>query len=97
MAMRIDDLGEKEKRRDEEVRELLREVEIVKKESESTEAINSQLAAERESLIKAADKIVDANAEIEKEIEDILRFDEAIKQSLEIRDRKLSPVIHKTK
>lgn len=95
--MRIDDLGEKEKRRDEEVRELLREVEIVKKESESTEAINSQLAAERESLIKAADKIVDANAEIEKEIEDILRFDEAIKQSLEIRDRKLSPVIHKTK
>ena len=48
-------------------------------------------------MIKAADKIVDANAVIEKEIEEILSYDETIRQSLEIRDRKLSPVIHQTK
>jgi hypothetical protein len=56
--------------------------------------INEKLHSEREQLLKAADKIVDANSVLEKEIEEILSHDETIRQSLEFRDRKLSPVIH---
>lgn len=45
----------------------------------------------------AASEIKVANNEIEREMDDILMLDETIKRSLEIRDRKLSPVIHQTK
>ena len=52
---------------------------------------------EREMLIKAADKVINANKEIEEEIEEMLQCDDKIKQSLEIRDRKMSPVVKQTK
>ncbi len=42
---------------------------------------------------KAAEKITFANLEIEKEIEEILKVDEAVRKAIEIRDRKASPVI----
>ena len=48
-------------------------------------------------LIKAADKVINANKEIEEEIEEMLQCDDKIKQSLEIRDRKMSPVVKQTK
>ena len=41
----------------------------------------------------AVDKILDANKVIEDEIEELLKYDDAIKASLELRDRKMSPVI----
>ena len=44
-----------------------------------------------------ASEIKVANNQVEREIEDILQLDETIKRSLEIRDSKLSPVIHQTK
>lgn len=44
-------------------------------------------------MIRAADEIIEANQDIEKEINDILSFDDTIRHSLEIRDRKLSPVL----
>ena len=56
-----------------------------------------KLVADRDSYIKAADKIINANTEIEGEIDEILQLDETIKHSLEFRDRKLSPVIKHTK
>ncbi|TNV73626.1 hypothetical protein FGO68_gene4756 [Halteria grandinella] len=97
MAMRIDELQEKYKRREEEVEELIVDVERIKEGCIDLMQVNERLHNERDQLIKAADRIVDANSVIEKEIEEILQHDETIRQSLEIRDRKLSPVIHQTK
>jgi hypothetical protein len=97
MAMRIDELQEKHKRREGEVEELIVDVERIKEGSIELMQVNERLHDERNQLIKAADRIVDANSVIEKEIEEILQHDETIRLSLEIRDRKLSPVIHQTK
>jgi len=51
----------------------------------------------RDKLRQAADKITFANTEIEKEISEILKVDEAVRKAIEIRDRKASPVIHQTR
>lgn len=48
---------------------------------------------ERDCLVIAVDKILVANKVIEDEIGEMLQYDDAIKESLELRDRKMSPVI----
>ena len=72
MAMRIDELQEKHKRRDEEVEELIVDVERIKEGCVELMQTNEILHKQREQLLKAADRIVDANTDIEKEIEEML-------------------------
>ncbi len=73
MVMRLDELNDKFKRREEEARELIGDIERIKESGVEMLIDNERLGAERNKLISAADKIVDANNVIEREIEEILQ------------------------
>jgi hypothetical protein len=94
--------------RNEELEEILarrdKEYSLLEKEHNTQQEDNQTLMEEEERLLdardklrQAADKVTYANNEIEKEIHEILRVDEAVMKAIDIRDRKASPVIHQAR
>lgn len=51
---------------------------------------------EREALMKYSEKLIDANRDIEVELDSFVKLDDSIVATLEKRDEKLSPVITST-
>ena len=97
MSLRLEETEAELRLRDQERERLESEKACVRAEGNKIQGDNDRLIRERQSLINAADKVINANREIEDEIEEMLRCDDKIKQSLEIRDRKMSPVVKQTK
>lgn len=56
-----------------------------------------QLVKEKQHIAKLADDVRFANEEIEREFEEMLKVDETIQRTIDVRDRKVSPVIHQTR
>ena len=94
MIQKTQNIEDKTIRREAEAKKIKEELRYLKALNEQVNEKRGSILADRDTLVMAAEKIISANKDLQKEIDDILKHDEAIKKSLEIRDRKLSPVIH---
>jgi hypothetical protein len=70
---------------------------LIESSTSEQKAIEERLLNERDPLSKAKQNLVIANAAVEKELEEQLTTQDHIALSLEIRDRKISPVLQQTK
>ena len=93
VALRNNELEEILIRRDREHHNLYKDVKDAQEENQLLLEEEEELLDARDKMRQAGDKITFANTEIEKEIEEILKVDEAVRRAIDIRDRKASPVI----
>jgi hypothetical protein len=84
-------------KRDDELEQLGSDVRIVSRDNELLKEKYENLIVERNALKQHSDRIIEANKEIEKELDSFVNLDDSIVGTLERRDRHLSPIISQIK
>lgn len=84
-------------RREEEFEQLSSDLRIVSRDNDILKEKYENLIVERNALKEHTERIIDANKEIEKELDSFVNLDDSIVHTLEKRDRHLSPIISQYK
>eukprot|EP00347_Sterkiella_histriomuscorum_P002016 403369796 len=97
LQTRVREINHKISRRDEENDQIVNELRHVDRDVELLKEKYENLVLERNALREHSERIIDANKEVEKELDSFVNLDDSIVRTLEKRDNNLSPVISQYK
>ena len=97
MAIRLEEVNDRLERRDKEYDDVDVLLKAVTDHNALLVQDKEQLILHRQNAAMLAEDIKFSNEEIEKEFEEMLKVDETSQRTIDVRDRKVSPVIYQTR